>query len=275
MDGVTMSVDETDDRLAKLDTTVAHSARLWNYLLGGKDNFAADRAAAEQVLAFLPELVQSARFTREFLGRAVRHLVDQEGIRQFLDIGTGLPTMQNTHEVAQGIAPDARIVYVDNDPLVLTHARALLTNTTPEGVTGYVDADIHDPDLVVSDARNILNFNQPIAVMFMGILGHVPEFEHMRWIINSVMDAVPSGSYLLLWDSTSTSEEVIRGREMQERTNIPYELRTIEELAQCFEGLEMVEPGLVSINQWRPDILGVDGETLGPIDAYGGMGRKP
>ncbi|HVH21507.1 MAG TPA: SAM-dependent methyltransferase [Pseudonocardia sp.] len=259
----------------KIRLDIPQSARIWNYWMGGKDYYPIDREAGDAVIAVNPGIVTVAKQSRRFLIRTVSTLAGELGIRQFLDIGTGLPTMQNTHEVAQGIAPDARIVYVDNDPLVLTHARALLTNTTPEGVTGYVDADIHDPDLVVSDARNILNFNQPIAVMFMGILGHVPEFEHMRWIINSVMDAVPSGSYLLLWDSTSTSEEVIRGREMQERTNIPYELRTIEELAQCFEGLEMVEPGLVSISQWRPDILGVDGETLGPIDAYGGMGRKP
>jgi hypothetical protein len=138
-----MSVSESDDRLARLDTSVAHSARLWNYLLGGKDNFAADRAAAEQVLAFLPELVQSARFNREFLGRAVRHLVHTEGIRQFLDVGTGLPTADNTHEVAQAAAPDARIVYVDNDPMVLVHARALL-NSSLEGATTYIDADIRD-----------------------------------------------------------------------------------------------------------------------------------
>src|SRR4051794_40839594 len=146
-----MTVDETDERFAKLDTTVAHSARLWNYLLGGKDNFAADREAAEQVLAFMPELVQSARFNRQFLGRAVRHLVGEAKIRQFLDIGTGLPTADNTHEVAQGVAPESRVVYVDNDPMVLLHARALLTSR-PEGATDYIEADIRSPEVILAEA---------------------------------------------------------------------------------------------------------------------------
>jgi hypothetical protein len=172
------------------------------------------------------------------------------------------------------VAPDSRIVYVDNDPVVLTHARALLSNTTPEGVTDYINADFHDPELIVADAHNILNFTKPIAVMFMGVLGHVEDFAEMRSIVRGVVDAVPSGSYLLLWDSTSTSDDVLAGREMQSAKNIPYELRTVEQLAECFEGLELVEPGLVPITEWRPDPRTV-GEDLGHVDAYGALGRKP
>jgi hypothetical protein len=259
----------------KIRIDIPQSARIWNYWMGGKDYYPIDREAGDAVIAVNPGIVTVAKQSRRFLIRAVSTLAAELGIRQFLDIGTGLPTMENTHEVAQSVAPESKIVYVDNDPLVLTHARALLTNTTPEGVTGYIDADIGDPDLIVADARNFLNFTQPIAVMFMGVLGHVPEFSDMRWIIDRVMAAVPAGSYLLLWDSTSTSEEVIEGREMQERTQIPYELRTVDELAECFHGLEMVPPGLVSITQWRPEIVGAVGGSPGPIDAYGGMGRKP
>ncbi len=259
----------------KIRVDIPQSARIWNYWMGGKDYYPVDREAGDAVIAVNPGIVTVAKQSRRFLIRAVSTLAGELGIRQFLDVGTGLPTMQNTHEVAQGIAPESKIVYVDNDPMVLAHARALLTNTTPEGVTGYVDADYHEPDQIVADARNILNFNQPIAVMFMGVLGHIREFAEMRSIVDRVMEKVPSGSYLLLWDSTSTSEEVLLGRDMQERTHIPYELRTVAQLQQCFEGLEMVEPGLVSITQWRPELSAVDGDTLDPIDAFGGMGRKP
>ena len=253
---------------------IPQSARIWNYWMGGKDNFPVDRAAGDAVIEVNPGIVTVARQSRQFLIRAVSLLTGELGIRQFLDIGTGLPTLENTHEVAQSIAPDAKIVYVDNDPVVLAHARALLSNTTPEGVTDYVSADFHDPDLIVSDAHNILNFTKPIAVMFMGVLGHVEDFAEMRGIVKRVVDAVPSGSYLLLWDSTSTSDDVVRGREMQAEKQIPYELRTVEELAQCFEGLELVEPGLVPITQWRPSARDV-GTPVTPVDAYGALGRKP
>ena len=253
---------------------IPQSARIWNYWMGGKDNFPIDRAAGDAVIEVNPGIVTVARQSRQFLIRSVSLLTGELGIRQFLDIGTGLPTLENTHEVAQSIAPDAKIVYVDNDPVVLAHARALLSNTTPEGVTDYVSADFHDPDLIVADARNILNFTKPIAVMFMGVLGHVEDFAQMRSIISRVMDAVPSGSYLLLWDSTSTSDDVVRGRAMQASRQIPYELRSVEQLAQCFEGLELVEPGLVSITEWRPSAQHV-GTPVEPVDAYGALGRKP
>lgn len=260
----------------KIRVDIPQSARIWNYWMGGKDNYPIDREAGDAVIEVNPGIVAVARQSRQFLIRAVTALARDLGVRQFLDIGTGLPTMQNTHEVAQSIAPESRIVYVDDDPVVLTHARALLSNTTAEGVTGYVDADFRDPDLIIADARNLLDFTKPIAVMFMGVLGHVPDFDQMRSIIDAVLAPVPSASYLLLWDSTSTSEDVLRGRDVQAQTGIPYELRTVEQLASCFEGLEMVEPGLVPITEWRVDAGGVGGVGgLGPVDAYGGIGRKP
>jgi S-adenosyl methyltransferase len=204
----------------------------------------------------------------------VRFLAEETGIRQFLDIGTGLPTMQNTHEVAQQIAPECRIVYVDNDPLVLAHARALLVNTTPEGVTTYVDADLHDPDLIISDARNVLNLSQPVAVMFMSSLGHVADFDEMRSIVARVMTAVPSGSYLALWDGTNTDDAIVEATAKYAETGaIPYHLRSPEQLGRCFEGLEMVDPGLVSITQWRPDTVAIG--RVESIDAYGAVARKP
>ncbi|MGH3975099.1 MAG: SAM-dependent methyltransferase, partial [Pseudonocardiaceae bacterium] len=181
---------------SKINFDVPHSARVWNYWMGGKDNYEVDQAAGDAYAALYPDISTVAKLSRQFLIRAVRFLAGEAKIRQFLDIGTGLPTMQNTHEIAQQIAPESRIVYVDNDPLVLTHARALLVNTTPEGVTTYVDADFYDPDLIISDARNVLNFTEPIAVMFMGVLGHVADFDELRSIVGRVMAAVPSGSYL-------------------------------------------------------------------------------
>jgi S-adenosyl methyltransferase len=255
------------------DTSVPHSARIWNYWMGGKDNFAVDREAGDAYIEKFPGIVDLAKQSRQFLIRAVHYVATETGIRQFLDIGTGLPTMQNTHEVAQRAAPDSRIVYVDNDPLVLTHARALLTNTTDEGVTGYVAADFHDPDQIIADARNILNFKQPIAVMFMGVLGHVTDFDEVRSIVARVMAAVPSGSYLVLWDSTNTSEGIEEAQQDYDDTGaVPYVLRSPDEIARCFEGLEMLEPGLVSISQWRPDPASA---AVKPVDGYGAVARKP
>lgn len=259
---------------SKINFEVPHAARIWNYWMGGKDNYQVDRVAGDAVSAVYPDIVTMAKQSRQFLIRVVLFLAGEAGIRQFLDIGTGLPTMQNTHEVAQQIAPESRIVYVDNDPLVLAHARALLVNTTPEGVTTYVDADFHDPDLIISDARNVLNPSQPVAVMFMGVLGYVVDLDEMRSIVARVMDAVPSGSYLVLWDGTATGEAIVKGgTTLAESGAIPYNLRSPEQIGQCFEGLEMVDPGLVPITQWRPDTLEVG--KVEPIDAYGAVARKP
>ena len=254
-----------------IDSTVPHSARIWNYWLGGKDNFAVDRKAGDAYAATFPDIITIARESRKFLVRAVHYLAAEAGVRQFLDIGTGLPVMQNTHEVAQRAAPDARIVYVDNDPLVLTHARALLTNTTDEGVTGYIDADFHNPDQIVADAKNILNFTQPIAVMFMGVLGHVTDFDETRSIVGRVMAAVPSGSYLVLYDGTDNEAASEALDDYKDTGAVPYVNRSSQQLARLFEGLEMLEPGLVPITQWRPD----PAAEAPAVDAYGGVGRKP
>ncbi|GLW67655.1 hypothetical protein Arub01_58980 [Actinomadura rubrobrunea] len=250
---------------------VPHAARMWNYWMGGKDNYEADRAAGDAVAEVYPEIVVMARQSRKFLIRVVRYLAAEAGMRQFLDVGTGLPTMQNTHEVAQGVAPESRIVYVDNDPLVLVHARALLANTTSEGVTRYVHADYHDPEKILAEAAEVLDFDRPVAVMFMGVLGYEPDLEVMRSITGRMMDAVPSGSHMVLWDGTNTSQAVVDGADrLAESGGVPYILRSPEDLASCFEGLEMVEPGMVPITQWRPEEA--DAEA---IDAYGAVARKP
>jgi hypothetical protein len=251
------------------------SARVWNYWLGGKDNYDVDRAAGNAVAASYPQIVTLARQSRQFLIRAVRVLAGELGVHQFLDIGTGLPTMLNTHEVAQAIAPDARVVYVDNDPIVLAHARVLLTNTTPEGVTAYVDADVHDPETIIADARNVLNFEQPVAVMFLGILGYVADFDEAKSIVTRVMDAVPPGSYLLVRDNTDSGEAVREAADRYAESGVdPYHLRTVAQLNEFFTGLELVEPGLVPVEMWRPDEteIGTLAEHTGD---HGGLARKP
>jgi S-adenosyl methyltransferase len=260
--------------MAKINYDAPQSARIWNYWQGGKDHYDVDRAAGDEWIAFQPEIVSIAKESRQFLMRAVRYLAAEAGVRQFLDIGTGLPTLQNTHEVAQEVAPASKIVYVDNDPLVLTHARALMRNTTDEGVTSFIDADYHNPELIVSDARTILNFAQPIVVMFMGVLGHVGEYEEAVSITRRVMDAVPSGSYLVLWENTNLTETARNAAaEYAKSGAIPYRLCSVDQVGGFFDGLKLVEPGLVPINQWRPD---ADQTGTGePLDAYGAVGRKP
>ncbi|MFC7278970.1 SAM-dependent methyltransferase [Paractinoplanes rhizophilus] len=262
-----MSNDE--QTAPQLDTSVPHTARIWNYLLGGKDNFAADRVVGDQILVGQPALAENARRCRAFLIRAVRYLAGEAGVRQFLDIGTGLPTVNNTHEVAQSVAPESRIVYVDNDPLVLAHARALLTSR-PEGVTSYIDADMHDMDLVLREAARTLDFSQPVAILFMGVLGHVEDDAVAQRMVGTALDAVSSGSYLALYDSAPVSPEVVEAaRIWNESAALPYHLRSTDRLAQFFQRLELVEPGLVPVTQWRP-------ETEAPeIEQYGGVGRKP
>jgi O-methyltransferase involved in polyketide biosynthesis len=268
---VTETSPAADQRPVELDTTVAHSARLWNYLLGGKDNFAADREAAAQVLAFMPELVQSARFNREFLGRAVRHLAGPAGIRQFLDVGTGLPTADNTHEVAQATAAASRIVYVDNDPMVLVHARALL-NSSPEGATDYIDADVRDPDRILAQARRTLDFDRPVAVMLLGILNFVVDDDEARRIVRRLVDAVPAGSYLVISHPTRevNAEAVDRAVQMWNAGgSAPMTVRSPQEIGRFFDGLELLEPGLVSCSAWRPE-----GNDTTPVSEYCAVARK-
>ena len=258
-----------------IDTTVPHSARIWNYWLGGKDNFAVDRAAGDAWAATFPGVRDIARASRSFLTRSLHYLAAEAGIRQFLDIGTGLPTADNTHQVAQRVAPGARIVYVDNDPLVLAHARALLTST-PEGATAYIHADLRDPDKILAEAAETLDFTKPIALILSGVLGHVVDIGEARSIVRGLMDALPSGSYLSLNDGTS----VVGGDQVEQATQdyndsgaLPYIQRTPEEIASFFDGLELVPPGVVSCPRWRPDPAPAD--SLAEVDAFGGVGRKP
>ncbi len=258
-----------EQQSAQLNTSIPHTARIWNYLLGGKDNFAADRAVGDQILVGQPELAENARLSRAFLARAVRYLAGEAGVRQFLDIGTGLPTANNTHEVAQSVQPESRIVYVDNDPLVLTHARALLTSR-PEGATSYVDADMYDMDLVLREAAHTLDYSQPVAILFMGVLGHVEDDAVAQGMVRKALDAVPSGSYFALYDSVDITPEVVEAaRIWNESAALPYHLRSKARLAQLFDGLELVEPGLVSVTQWRPDT------EVRETEQFGAVGRKP
>jgi S-adenosyl methyltransferase len=255
-----------------IDITTPHSARIWNYWLGGKDNYQADRDAGDEFLAIYPDQRAKARACRYFLLRAVRHLVVEAGIRQFLDIGTGLPTANNTHEVAQAAAPDSRIVYVDNDPLVLAHARALLTST-PEGVTNYIDADLHDPETIIAEAGRTLDFEQPIALLLLGVLGHVKDHDEARSIVSRLLDALPSGSYMVHCDGDDTSAEYTAALERyRDSGGVPYNVRTREQIAGFYEGLELVEPGVVPIQKWRPEPnhFGEPPE----VAEFGGVGRK-
>jgi hypothetical protein len=261
-----------DEQLPKLDTAVAHSARLWNYLLGGKDHFAADREAAEQVLAFMPELVQSARFNRQFLGRAVRFLAGEAKIRQFLDVGTGLPTADNTHEVAQAIAPESRVVYADNDPMVLVHARALLIGSA-EGATDYIDADVRDPDRILAEASRTLDFTRPVAIMLLGIINFIVDDDEARRVVHALVDAVPSGSYLVISHPTRevNAEAVDRAVDMWNSSGAaPMAVRTPQQIKEYFAGLELLGPGVVTCSQWRPD-----GNDTTPASEFSGVARKP
>ena len=264
-----MSEDEAPD----LRTDVPHGARIWNYWLGGKDNFPADRAVGDAVRDAYPAVAEYAVKSRQFLVRAVRHLAGEAGLTQFLDVGTGLPTMQNTHEVAQALQPAARVVYVDNDPMVLTHARALLTSTSAEGTTTYVDADYTEPERILAEARTALDFDRPVAVLFMGVFGYLERADEAHAVIRALMDAVPPGSHMALWDATATTEEARLAAKAQADAGSPYATRTVAEIEGWFAGLELVEPGVVPITFWRPDPVDVGKPEF--IEAYGGIGRKP
>ncbi|MGP4029459.1 SAM-dependent methyltransferase [Actinomadura sp. 3N407] len=255
-------------------TNVPHSARVWNYWLGGKDNYPVDREAGEQYKQIFPGIVDVARAARYFLARSVRYLAGEAGIRQFLDVGTGLPTVDNTHEIAQRVAPESRIVYVDNDPLVLAHARVLLTSA-PEGATDYVDADMRDPGEIVRAASRTLDLSRPTALTLIGVLGHVQEYEEARSIVSRLMDALPPGSFLALADSVNAGESHLEAHDRYKETGaVPYLLRSQEEIRGFFDGLETVEPGLVPITRWRPDPVPFDAPTSADVGTLGGVGRK-
>jgi len=255
-----------------LDTSVAHQARMYNYWLGGKDNFAADRKAAEESLAAYPGMAHLARANRAFLGRLIRYLAGEAGVRQFLDIGTGIPTASNTHEVAQEVAPECRVVYVDYDPVVLSHARALLTST-PEGATDYLDADLRKPGVILEKAARTLDFTKPVAVTMLAILHAIGDDEDPYGIVAQIMAAVPSGSYLAIshLPSDLEADKLAESRDRVNRiSRQQYTHRSHAEVLRFFDGLEMVEPGLVELRKWRPTI-----ETKRVTPGWCGLGRKP
>jgi O-methyltransferase involved in polyketide biosynthesis len=272
---------DPEDSGTGIDPTIPHSARIWNYWLGGNDNYPVDREAGDAWLAVHPEIAVIARSTRAFLQRGVRYLAEI-GIRQFLDIGTGLPTADNTHEVAQRVAPDARIVYVDNDPLILAHARALMTST-PEGETHYLHTDMRDPATLLKLAGEHLDFTRPVAVIFMEVLGHLPTAQDVKQLVSTVMDATAPGSYLLIGDGIEVEgDDAVRkaSEEYAETGAVPYHVRPLADLRSLFDGLEFVEPGLVSVTQWRPDrpegLPTVGMSVPEPLDnVFGGLARKP
>ncbi|MEO3767076.1 SAM-dependent methyltransferase [Streptomyces sp. B8F3] len=258
-----------------VDASVAHNARVWNHWLGGRDNYAVDRQVGDHVAGLFPVIREVARADREFLGRAVRYLAGEAGIRQFLDIGTGLPTAENTHEVAQQMEPASRIVYVDNDPLVLTHARALLTSTR-EGTTAYVAADAHDPEAILLGAKRTLDFEEPVAVMMLGILNFVLDGDDARRVVRRLMDAVPPGSYLALTHPTAElggEGNVAAMRFWNETATPPITARSRAEVARFLDDLEPLPPGLVSCTRWRP--APNEAEDPPEVPQFGALARKP
>jgi S-adenosyl methyltransferase len=237
-----------------IDTTVAHSARVHDYWLGGKDNFAADREAGDAVMEAYPGIVMSVRANRAFLARAVRFLAAEAGIRQFLDIGTGIPAANNTHEVAQSAASNCRVVYVDYDPVVLTHARALLTSSTP-GAIDYIDADLRDPQTILRHAARTLDFSRPVAVMLIAIMHLIVDEDAPYGLVGQLLDAVPGGSYLALSQVASDIQAEQMAEAAKRYNRLAREIqrhRDRAEVARFFDGLDLVEPGLVPVQQWRP-----------------------
>jgi len=265
----------------RIDTTVAHPARRYNYWLGGKDNFQADRDSGDAMAARFPTIRISALENRRFLRRAVRHLAGEAGIRQFLDIGTGIPTADNTHEVAQAIDPRARVVYVDNDPIVLAHARALLTSSA-DGVTAYLDADLRDPERILAhpDLRRTLDLSQPVALMLLAVLHFVPDGEDPYALVDTLLDALPAGSYLAASHATHDylTAEVAAEAKAAARGGGPHgviNLRSREEVVRFFDGLELVEPGICSVAEWRADGEPEPRPSVVDVSMYGGVARKP
>jgi O-methyltransferase involved in polyketide biosynthesis len=250
--------------------SVANPARVWNYWVGGKDHFAADREAAEMVLELLPHMMLLAQLTRRFLTDTVHQLAASYGIRQFLDIGIGIPLANNTHEVAQRVAPQSRVVYVDNDPIVLAHARAQLTSA-PEGRTAYLDADARDPDTILARAAETLDFSQPVVVLLVGVLHFLAESDDPYRIVARLRDAVPSGSYLVIVHGASDiqAEAVAESSQVyNEMSSVPYTPRSREQVTRFFQGLYMLDPGVVPIGQYPSP--GRPGAAVGSRPADGG-----
>jgi len=266
-------VTATHGEAPPFDTSVAHVARVYNYWLGGKDYFAADRAAGEQAIKAFPNIVLSARANRAFLARAVRFLATEAGIRQFLDIGTGIPSANNTHEVAQKVAPDSRIVYVDNDPIVLTHARSLLTGD-PVGATDYIDADLREPEQILAGAAELLDYGRPVAVMLMAILQHLHEEDDPYQVVATLIDAMPPGSYLALSHPAKDIDADAMAKMAESLNKMMAEKVTFRDrpaVARFFDGLELVEPGMVQASKWRP---ANEDEAASPAALWAGVARK-
>ena len=256
------------------DTSVPHVARVYDYWLGGKDNFAADRELGERTLAAYPNLVFSVRANRAFLARTVRFLAADMGIRQFLDIGTGIPTANNTHEVAQRAAPECRIVYVDNDPIVLSHAKALL-KSAPQGACAYINADLRDPDTILAGAADTLDFSKPVAVMLIAVLHMVGDDAEASGIINKLMDACVPGSFMAMSHPASDidAEQMAEMlRRFNESSPAKMTMRDRAGVGRLFDGLELVEPGLIRAAEWRP---ATELQAASPAALWGGVARRP
>jgi SAM-dependent methyltransferase len=255
------------------DTSVAHVARVYDYWLGGKDNFAADRAAGDQAISAFPDISLSARANRAYLARVVRFLAGEAGIRQFLDIGTGIPTANHTHQVAQSVAPDSRVVYVDNDPVVLSHARVLLTSD-PAGATEYIDADLNDPQKILDGAARLLDFSRPTAVMLMAILQHIDDEHDPYAVVAALLDALPPGSYLAISHPASDIDAAAMAKMAGVLNKMMAEKVTFRDrtaVSGFFTGLELVEPGLVQASKWRP---ASEMEAASPAALWAGVARK-
>jgi len=273
---------------AGLDVSAPHPARVWNYWLGGRDFFAADKAAGEEIGREFPHLAEMARAERAFLVRAVRFLAGPARIRQYLDIGAGLPAGGTTHEIAQGIAPDSKIVYADNDPAVLLHAKALLGNpmlaSTPDGAVCYTEADLRDVAAVLAGAGSALSLSRPVALIMLGVLGHVDDYGAARSIASQLMDALPAGSYLVAADGVAANQGIVSAQRRYDvsarprygtSAPTPYGLRRPDELTSFFDGLDLIEPGVVPCPGWRPDGRGPESASEDAAAAYCGVARKP
>ena len=263
--------------LPQFDTSVPNTARIWNYWLGGKDNFAADREAAERVVEAMPTLPVIARAVRRFLISGVNQLAADYGVTQFLDIGAGLPAADNTHEVAQRATPSSRIVYVDSDPVVISHARALLTSS-PEGATDYIHADMRDTGTILAEAARTLDFGRPVAILLLSVLHFFPDDEDPWAIVAQLMDAVPSGSYLAIVHAASDIQakgEPEARQRYNQMTPMQFTPRGHAEVARFFDGLEMISPGLVPMSQWGVSGTEPEAAAEASLAGYCGIGRKP
>jgi hypothetical protein len=263
-----------DREIPGINLSVPHPARVYDYFLDGKDNFEADRIAAEAGIKAFPKTAESARASRAFLRRVVRFLTAEAGIRQFLDIGTGLPSGENVHQVAQSLAPDARIVYADNDPIVLAHAHALLKGN-PEGAVAYLDADVRDPEKILAAAERTLDFTKPVGLLLLGILHNVGDQYDPRGIVRKLVQAIPAGSYLAISHLTADiyPEVADFAAALNERQlDAPLVLRDHAQVSGFFEGLDLVEPGVVQISKWRPQ---TELESQAAAGLWGGVARKP